>query len=37
MGKTSAYCEIFMNDTNTFRGQDAEFLYVKAGGAYSEQ
>jgi hypothetical protein len=29
------YCENHTEHTNTLRGQNAEFEYVKAGGIYS--
>jgi hypothetical protein len=29
------YCENHMEHTNTLCGQNAEFLYVQAGGTYS--
>jgi hypothetical protein len=36
-GETVAvYCENHMEHTDTLRGQNAEFWYVKAGGAYSD-
>jgi hypothetical protein len=35
-GETATvYFEIHMEHTDTFCGQNAEFLYVKAGGTYS--
>jgi hypothetical protein len=32
---SDVYCENRAEHTNTLRGQKAEFLYVKAGGIYS--
>jgi hypothetical protein len=32
---SDVYCENHMKHTNTLRGQNAEFYYVKAGGIYS--
>jgi hypothetical protein len=31
----AVYCENHMKHTNTLRGQNAEFWYVKVGGIYS--
>jgi hypothetical protein len=31
----AVYCENHMERTNTLRGQNAEFWYVKIGGTYS--
>jgi hypothetical protein len=37
-GETVAvYCENHMKHTDTLCGQNTEFLYVKAGGTYSDQ
>jgi hypothetical protein len=37
-GETVAvYCENHTEHTNTLRGQNVEFFYVKAGGTYSNQ
>jgi hypothetical protein len=33
--KIDVYCENHMIHTNTFCEQNAKFLHVKAGGAYS--
>jgi hypothetical protein len=33
--RVDVYCENHMEHTNTLSGQNAEFLYVKAGGIYS--
>jgi hypothetical protein len=36
-GETVAvYCENHTEHTDTLRGQNAEFWYVKAGGTYSD-
>jgi hypothetical protein len=32
---SDVYCENLMKHTNTLRGQNAEFWYVKVGGIYS--
>jgi hypothetical protein len=32
---SDVYCENHTEHTNTLRGQNAEFSYVKAGGIYS--
>jgi hypothetical protein len=32
---SDVYCENHTEHTNTLRGQNAEFYYVKAGGIYS--
>jgi hypothetical protein len=32
----AVYCKSHMKHTNTLCGQNADFLYFKAGGAYSK-
>jgi hypothetical protein len=34
-GNVAVYCDNYMEHINTLCGQNAEFLYVKVGGRYS--